>query len=96
MIFPFGHPFFKDDRREMVINLVLDKELGYFKKAETPMHEWYRDAKFDDWHFEFLDSERMGWKITISPSAESEKNEYDIDADNWARDHINPAFPTIT
>jgi hypothetical protein len=26
----------------------------------------------------------LGRKITISPSAESEKNEYDIDADNWA------------
>ena len=104
MILPFGHPFFKDDGREMVINLVLDKELGYFKKAEslyrevdpqaaeTPMYEWYRDAKYDDWYFEFLDSEGMGWKITISPSAESEKNEYDIDADNWAGDHINIAM----
>jgi len=84
----------------MVLNLVLDKELGYFKKAEslyrevdpqapeTPMYEWYRDTKYDDWYFEFLDSEGMGWKITISPSAESEKNEYDIDADNWAGDHL--------
>jgi hypothetical protein len=104
MILPFGHPFFKDDGREMVINLVLDKELGYFKKAEslyrevdpqapeTPMYEWYRDTKYDDWYFEFLDSEGMGWKITISPSAESEKNEYDIDVDNWAGDHINIAM----
>lgn len=104
IILPFGHPFFKDDGREMVLNLVLDKELGYFKKAEslyrevdtqaaeTPMYEWYRDTKYDDWYFEFLDSEGMGWKITISPSAESEKNEYDIDADNWAGDHINIAL----
>ena len=104
MILPFGHPFFKDDGREMVLNLVLDKELGYFKKAEslyrevdpqapeTPMYEWYRDTKYDDWYFEFLDSEGMGWKITISPSVESENNEYDIDADNWAGDHINIAM----
>lgn len=34
----------------------------------------------------------LGRKITISPSAESEKNEYDIDADNWAGDHINNAM----
>ena len=34
----------------------------------------------------------LGRKITISPSAESEKNEYDIDADNWAGDHINIAM----
>ena len=34
----------------------------------------------------------MGWKITISPSVESENNEYDIDADNWAGDHINIAM----
>lgn len=104
MILPSGHPFFKDDGREMVLNLVLDKELGYFKKAEslyreddsqvteTPMYEWYRDTKKDDWYFEFLDSEGMGWKITISPSTESENNEYDIDADNWAGDHINIAL----
>nr|DAP50885.1 MAG TPA: hypothetical protein [Caudoviricetes sp.] len=104
MILPFGHPFFKDDGREMVLNLVLDKELGYFKKAEslyrevdpqapeTPMFEWYRDTKYDDWYFEFLDSEGMGWKIIISPSVESENNEYDIDADNWAGDHINIAM----
>ena len=39
MILPFGHPFFKDDGREMVINLVLDKELGYFKKAESLYRE---------------------------------------------------------
>ncbi len=104
MILPLGHPFFKDDGREMVLNLVLDKETGYFKKAEslyeeedsqgseTPMYEWYKDSKVDDWYFEFLDSDGMGWKITISPSAESEKNEYDIDADNWAGDHINIAM----
>ena len=104
MVLPFGHPFFKDDGREIVLNLVLDKETGCFKKAEslyrevdsqaleTPMYEWYRDTKYDDWYFEFLDSEGMGWKITISPSAESEKNEYDIDADNWAGDHINIAL----
>lgn len=66
------HPFFKDDGREMVINLVLDKELGYFRKAEslyeeedsqgieTPMYEWYRDTEYDDWCFEFLDSEGAG------------------------------------
>lgn len=88
----------------MVINLVLDKELGYFKKAEslyrevdpqaaeTPMYEWYKNTKFDDCYFEFLDFEGMGWKITISPSVESENNEYDIDADNWAGDHINIAM----
>ena len=104
MVIPFGHPSFKDDGLEMVLNLVLDKETGYFKKAEslyrevdpqapeTPMYEWYRDTKYDDWYFEFLDSEGMGWKITISPSAESENNEYDIDADNWAGDHINIAL----
>lgn len=104
MILPLGHPFFKIDGREMVLNLVLDKETGYFKKAEslyrevdsqapeTPMYEWYRDTKYDDWYFEFLDSEGMGWKITISPSTESENNEYDIDADNWAGDHINIAM----
>ena len=39
MILPFGHPFFKDNGREMVINLVLDKELGYFKKAESLYRE---------------------------------------------------------
>ena len=104
MILPFGHPFFKDDGREMVLNLVLDKELGYFKKAEslyrevdsqaleTPMYEWYRNTKYDNWYFEFLDSEGMGWKITITPSVESENNEYNIDADNWAGDHINIAM----
>lgn len=104
MILPFGHPFFKDDEREMVLNLVLDKELGYFKKAEslyrevdpqaleTPMYEWYRDTKYDDWYFEFLDSKGIEWKIAISPSVESENNEYDIDADNWAGDHINIAM----
>lgn len=99
-----GHPFFKDDGRDMVLNLVLDKETGYFKKAEslyrevdhqaaeTPMYEWYRDTKNDAWYFEFLDSEGMGWKITISSSAETENNEYDIDAGNWAGDHINIAL----
>jgi len=104
MILPWGHPFFKEDGREMVLNLVLDKETGYFKKAEylfeyddsegieTPMYEWYKDTQSNNWCFEFLDSKGMGWKITISPSAESENNEYDIDADNWAGDHINIAM----
>ena len=104
MILPLGYPFFKDDGREMVLNLVLDEETGYFKKAEslyeeddaqgldTPMYVWYQDIGGDDWHFEFLDSEGMGWKITISPRAESEKNEYDIDAYNWAGNHINIAL----
>ena len=104
MILPFGHPFFKDDGREMVLNLVLDVETGYFKKAEylfpdedtqvseTPMYEWYKENENNDWHFEFLDSEGMGWKITISHCAESENNEYDVDADNWAGEHINIAM----
>ena len=104
MILPFGYHAFKDDGLDMVLNLVLDKETGYFKKAEslyrevdrqgaeTPMYEWYRDTKYDDWYFEFLDSKGMGWRITISPSAESENDEYDIDADNWAGDHINIAL----
>ncbi len=104
MILPFGHPFFKDDGREMVLNLVLDNETGYFKKAEslyrdidpqvteTPMYKWYMDTKYDNWYFEFLDSEGMGWKITISPCSESEEDVYDIDADNWAGDHINIAL----
>ena len=104
MILPFGHPFFKDDGREMVLNLVIDKETGYFKKAEslykdddsqgieTPMYVWYRDTKYDDWYFEFLDSEGIGWRITITPRADSDDNVYDIDADSWAGDHINIAL----
>lgn len=32
MILPIGHPFFKDDGREMVLNLVLDKELATSKR----------------------------------------------------------------
>ena len=105
MILPMGHPFFKDDGREMVLNLILDNEAGCFRKAEslfeddeaeprgieTPMYEWYRDKMYGDWHFEFLDSKGMGWRLTISPFAESEGNEYDIDADNWAGDHISIA-----
>ena len=103
MILPLGHPFFKESASEMVLNLVLDKETGYFKKAqsiyeedsydaETPMYMWYRDTRYDDWFFEFLDSDGMGWKISISPCADSEDNVYDIDADNWAGDHINLAL----
>ena len=104
MVLPLGHPFFKDDGRDLVLNLVIDKETGYFKKAEylfedkdtqgteTPMYEWYKDSKYDDWHFEFLDSEGMGWTITISPSVDAQENEYDIDADNWAGDHISIAL----
>ena len=100
MILPLGHPFIKYERREMVINIVLDKETGYFRKAdslykeddapqwaETPMYEWYRDDEEDAWHFHFLDSAGMGWEITISPRAGSEKNEYDIDVYDWACEH---------
>ena len=34
----------------------------------------------------------MGWKITISPRADSEDIVYDINADSWAGDHINIAL----
>lgn len=61
--------------------------MGYFKKAEslyreivpqvaeTPMYEWCKDTRVDDWCFKFLDSEGMGWKITILQKAESEEEE---------------------
>lgn len=97
MILPLGHPFFKDDGREMVLNLVLDKDMGYFKKAEslykeedsqgleTPMYMWYQYSECDDsWHYEFLDEDGMGWQISLNHLNDSPSNEYHILFLSWS------------
>jgi len=104
LVLPKGFTIFDGEYGEMIINTVLDKEKGYLKKADKlfsdevhtyhddPMYKWFLSEADNVWRFGFLDSEGMGWEISITPSAESEKNEYDIDADNWAGDHINIAM----
>ena len=104
IVLPKGHRHYDGQYGEMVIHAMLDWDLGYFKKAdqpfvveddlpyETPMFKWYQDINSNNWLFEFIDSKGMGWIITIAPSVESEYNEYDIDAESWAGDHINIAM----
>ena len=104
LVLPKGFKVFDGEYGGMIINTVLDRENGYLKKAdklfsndvhtyhEDPMYKWYLSEADNVWRFGFLDSEGMGWEITITPRADSEDNVYDIDADNWAGDHINIAL----
>lgn len=100
---PFGkNLLLKEEGAELVINAIWNSDTGSFKKADhcfseeeedlpsdnTPMYEWYRDTKYDDWYFEFMDSKGMGWKITITPVISSADDEYHIELDNWAGDNI--------
>lgn len=103
LILPKGFAIFDGEYGEVALNVVMDKDTGYFKKAEKlfvedydntteePMYEWFMRESDSFWHFGFFDSSGKGWEITISPSAESENNEYDIDADSWDGSHISIA-----
>lgn len=108
---PFGKNFpLKENGPELVINAIWDYDTGCFKKAnhcfseeeeedlpsdETPMYEWYPATRFDEWYFEFIDLNGMGWKITISPVVGSDDG-YHIEMDNWAGDNIPITESIIT
>lgn len=111
MFLPLGHPYYKDSGREMILNLVLDKDTGYFKKAEslykekesqrleTPMYEWYKYSEYDDsWHYEFLDDAGMGWQISLDHLHDTPSNLYHIIFLSWSGEEfeIDPVhFETL-
>ena len=99
MILPLGHPYYKGAYGEQVLNVSLDEDKQYFKKAtalfeeegdlprETPVYQWYRGASDGEWDFEFLDSGGMGWTLVLEPLS-GDNGRYRISAHSWAGDEI--------
>ena len=54
---------------------------------ETRMYQWYRKDEEDSWHFEFLDSEGMGWTIHLI-EADGDVSIYQILVRAWTGEEI--------
>lgn len=54
---------------------------------ETRMYRWYRKDEDDCWHFEFLDSEGMGWTIDLI-EADGDVSIYQILVRDWTGEEI--------
>lgn len=96
MILPLGYPYNVGKKDELVLNVSLDRDKCFFKKAEalfeeddesfeeTPMYSWRPGNSGGEWCFEFIDAEGMGWTIILEPMAEDEDHYYQISIENWA------------
>lgn len=96
MILPLGYPYHVGEKEELVINVSLDRDKHFFKKAEapfeeeeesfeeTPMYHWRPGNSEREWAFEFMDAEGMGWTIMLEPMVEDEDHYYQISIKNWA------------
>jgi len=95
MILPLGHPYYDGKYGEQVLNVSLDKDKHYFKKAaalfeevmedlpeETPIYQWYRNNALGELCFDFLDSKGMRWTLVLE--TKSKKDHYRLRAHNWA------------
>ena len=95
MILPLGHPYC-EGKCELVLNVSLDRDKHYFKKAtalfeekddsfeDTPMYQWQPGLSEGEWTFEFMDAEGMGWNLILEPIVEEETHYYQISVQNWA------------
>ena len=96
MILPLGYPYNLGNNDELVLNVSLDRDKRYFKKAEalfeeeddsfeeTPMYQWHPGNSEGEWNFEFINAEGMGWTIMLEPMVEDEDHYYQISIENWA------------
>lgn len=109
MILPLGYRLYDGQYGELVINTVLDEEHGYFKKAtgpfkddndsaqDSPMYEWYPGEVEDEWLFEFMDSDGMGWTLILGPRSEGDSDYCQISVQSWAGEEIVfPRYDGIT
>lgn len=54
-----------------------------------PSYSWYIDKSSGDWHFDFIDSDGMGWTLALDLlSADETDSVYRIIVYNWAGDEI--------
>lgn len=96
MILPLGHPYYDGKFDSLVLNVSLDREKRFFKKAtelfeeesgtseETPMYKW-RPGPFEgECEFDFLDAGGMGWTVCVEPYKESDGTSFSIRVYNWA------------
>lgn len=96
LILPLGHPDYDGEYGSLVLNVTMDLDKHYFKKAtelfdeetstveETPMYKWYLGYSEEDWCFEFLDADGMGWTICLEPYKDSDGDTFSMIAINWA------------
>lgn len=96
MILPLGYPDYGREDGELIINVSLDRDKRFFKKAaapieedepdseETPMYQW-RPGPFEgECEFDFLDADGMGWTVCVEPYKESDGNNFSFRVYNWA------------
>ena len=100
MILPLGYPYYEGKSDELVLNVSLDRDKRFFKKAtalfeekedpnvETPMYQWIPGQSEGEWNFEFMDAEGMGWTILLEPMVEDESPYFQVSAQNWAGDDV--------
>lgn len=91
MILPLGLPC-QNKKDGLVLNVILDTDKHYFKKAtvpfeeedcgyeDTPLYQWYPGNCKGDWNFEFLDSEGFAWLLTVEQHIDENDTYYQIAA----------------
>ena len=96
MILPLGYPEYGREDGELIINVSLDWDKRFFKKAsalfdkvdddfeEAPIYQWHPGQSEGEWYFEFIDAEGMGWTIVLEPMEEDDIPYYQIRVQNWA------------
>ena len=96
MILPLGYPDYGREDGALIINVSLDRDKRFFKKAsalfdntdddfeETPIYQWHPGQSEGAWFFEIIDAEGMGWTIVLEPMEEDEIPYYQIRVQNWA------------
>lgn len=82
-------------KEELVINVSLDRDKRFFKKAEalfeedndfleeTPMYQWHLNNEDEKWNFEFIDTKGVEWTIKLEPILEDEDHYYLVNIENW-------------
>ena len=100
LILPLGHPYYDGKYESLVLNVTMDRDKHYFKKAtelfdekdddtvETPMYKWYPSDNMGEWKFGFIDPEGMGWTLILEPMVDDGDHYYQISVYNWPGEEI--------